>query len=358
MLKSIIEEEKVTQFGLLLLQARKIVIVAHVSPDGDAIGSSLGFAHFLRSLGKQVTIIVPNPFPAFLKWMPGSKDIMIYERLKPYADKYIHDAQLICCLDFNCLRRIEEVSNSVKESKAKKVMIDHHPNPEEFCNITISIPGASSTSEIIFHLIYAMHRYRNITLEAAQCIYAGMMTDTGGFTYNSTRPDIYMVISMLLSKGIDKDDIYNKVYHTYSESRLRLMGYVLENMKVYPDCHASLITLSKEEQSRYEYAKGDSEGFVNLPLQIKDSILSCFLREDTERAIIKVSLRSVGDFSCTEIAEKYFNGGGHLNASGGEIQGTMEQAIARWEEVLDIIRPTLQKDEKKENNNKLNTKSV
>lgn len=340
MFREMIDPDIVTKFSLMLMQVHKVVIVAHVSPDGDAIGSSLGMAHFLRAMGKKAFVIVPNAFPAFLKWMPGSKDIMIYERYKPFADKLIEEAQLVCCLDFNGLKRIDALAIPIEASKAPKVMIDHHPNPDNFCDINISIPAASSTSEIVLRLILAMHQFRRVSLEAAQCIYTGMMTDTGGFTYNSNDAELYGFISMLISKGIDKDDIYRKVFHTYSESRLRLMGYVLENMKVY-DCHASLMTLTRDEQGRYDYSKGDSEGFVNIPLQIKGSKLSCFLREDTERAIVKVSLRSVGKFSCTEMAERFFDGGGHLNASGGEVKGTMEQAIARWEEALEAFRSKL-----------------
>lgn len=349
MFRDVIDTETLTKFSFTLMQAHKIVIVAHVSPDGDAIGSSLGFAHFLRTMKKKVVVIMPNAFPSFLKWMPGSKDILIYDRAKLLVEKFIEEAQLICCLDFNGLKRIEVLAPLVQASKAKKVMIDHHPKPEEFCDINMSVPSASSTSEIVLRLILAMHQFHRVSLEVAQCIYTGMMTDTGGFTYNSNDPELYGFISMLISKGIDKDDIYRKVFNTYSESRLRLMGYVLENMKVY-DCHASLITLSRDEQGRFDYSKGDSEGFVNIPLQIKGNRLSCFLREDTERPIIKVSLRSVGDFSCTEVAERFFDGGGHLNASGGEVKGTMEDAVARWNEALEALRSKLtEMDEKPKN---------
>ena len=341
MLTPIIEEEKITQFSMWLLHLHKIVIIAHEAPDGDAIGSSLGLAHFLETFGKRVYVVVPNAFPAFLKWMPGSKDIIIYDRNKAFADKVIGEAQIVCCLDFNGLKRIKDVEVPLSASKAHKMMIDHHPDPEDFCEISMSYPSASSTSELVFRLISQMHQIKRISFEAAQCIYTGMMTDTGGFTYNSNKSELYNIISILLKKGIDKDDIYRKVFNTYSEDRLRLMGYVLQHMKVYKEYHTALITLTKEEQSQFNYKKGDSEGFVNMPLQIKDTFFSCFLREDTERAIIKVSLRSVGTFSCTEVAEQYFNGGGHLNASGGEIIGTMEGAIKRWEEVLEMLKPKL-----------------
>ena len=214
-------------------------------------------------------------------------------------------------------------------------MIDHHLNPEPFCRVTISHPEISSTSELIFRLICRLGCFDDITLEGAECIYTGMMTDTGGFTYNSNNREIYFIISELLSKGIDKDDIYRKVFNTYSEGRLRLMGYVLyEKMQVYPQFRAALICLSKEEQGRFRYVKGDTEGFVNIPLQMKGICFSVFLREDTEKNMIKVSLRSVGAFPCNQVATEFFNGGGHLNASGGEFYGTMDEAVDLFKQAL------------------------
>ena len=334
MLTKVIEQAKIDHFTKWFERADKIVIVSHVSPDGDAIGSSLGLAQFLDSQDKTVNVIVPNAFPDFLKWMPGSKDILLYDRYKEFADKLINEADIICCLDFNSLKRIEEMADSVATSPARKILIDHHLYPEDFCRIVISHPEISSTSEPVFRLICRMGYFSDISREGAECIYTGMMTDTGGFTYNSNNREIYFIISELLSKGIDKDDIYRKVYNTYSESRLRLMGYVLSNMKVYREYNSALISLTKEEQGKFDYIKGDSEGFVNIPLSIKNVRFSCFLREDTERRIIKISLRSVGTFPCNKLAAEFFNGGGHLNASGGEFTGTMAEAKQVFEEAL------------------------
>mgnify|MGYP003210442755 FL=1 len=334
MLTKVIEQAKIDHFLKWFERADKIVIVSHVSPDGDAIGSSLGLAQFLDSQDKTVNVIVPNAFPDFLKWMPGSKDILLYDRYKEFADKLINEADIICCLDFNSLKRIEEMADSVATSPARKILIDHHLYPEDFCRIVISHPEISSTSELVFRLICRMGYFSDISREGAECIYTGMMTDTGGFTYNSNNREIYFIISELLSKGIDKDDIYRKVYNTYSESRLRLMGYVLSNMKVYREYNSALISLTKEEQGKFDYIKGDSEGFVNIPLSIKNVRFSCFLREDTERRIIKISLRSVGTFPCNKLAAEFFNGGGHLNASGGEFTGTMAEAKQVFEEAL------------------------
>ncbi len=341
MLTKVIEQSKIDHFTKWFERADKVVIVSHVSPDGDAIGSSLGLYHFLDSQGKDVNVIVPNAFPDFLKWMPGSKDILLYDRYKEFADKLIAEADIICCLDFNALKRIEGMACSVSASPARKVLIDHHLYPEDFCRIIMSYPKISSTSELIFRLICRMGYFNEISKSAAECIYTGMMTDTGGFTYNSNSRDIYFIISELLSKGINKDEIYRKVYNTYSESRLRLMGHVLSNMVVYPDCNAACISLAKDEQGKFHYIKGDSEGFVNIPLSIKNVRLSCFLREDTERPMIKISLRSVGTFPCNQLAAEFFNGGGHLNASGGEFYGTMSEARAVLEKAIEKYKPLL-----------------
>ena len=284
MLTKVIEQAKIDHFTKWFERADKIVIVSHVSPDGDAIGSSLGLYHFLDSQEKTVNVIVPNAFPDFLRWMPGSKDILLYDRYKDFAD-------------FNALKRIDEMADAVAASPARKVMIDHHLYPEEFCKITMSYPKISSTSELIFRLICRMGYFSDISKEGAEC--------------------------------------------TYSESRLRLMGYVLSNMVVYSDYNAALISLTKEEQSKFDYIKGDSEGFVNIPLTIKNVCFSCFLREDTEKPMIKISLRSVGTFPCNQLAAEFFNGGGHLNASGGEFFGTIEEAKAVFEQALEKYKPLL-----------------
>lgn len=341
MLTKVIEQSKIDHFIKWFERADKIVIVSHVAPDGDAIGSSLGLWHFLNTQDKEVSVIVPNAFPDFLKWMPGSKDILLYDRYKEFADKLIMEADVICCLDFNAIHRIDAMGDIVLASPARKILIDHHLDPEDFCRIIISHPGISSTSELVFRLICRMGYFSDITKEGAECIYTGMMTDTGGFTYNSNNREIYFIIGELLSKGIDKDEIYRKVFNTYSESRLRLMGHVLSHMKVYHDHRAALITLTKKEQSLFNYIRGDSEGFVNIPLSIKNVIFSCFLREDTEKPMIKVSLRSVGKFPCNQMAAEFFNGGGHLNASGGEIYGTMEEAKQILEAALEKFKPLL-----------------
>lgn len=335
MLSKVILQANIDKVETYFNRAERLVIVTHVSPDGDALGSSLGLFHFLAEQGKDVRVIVPNAFPDFLRWMPGAKDIVRYDKYKEFADRLIAEAEVICCLDFNALSRIDAMADAVRQAAGRKVMVDHHLNPEPFCKVTISHPEISSTSELIFRLICRMGCFDDITREGAECIYTGMMTDTGGFTYNSNDRQIYFIIGELLSKGIDKDEIYRKVFNTYSEGRLRLMGYMLyEKMQVFPQFRSALIWLTKEEQGRFHSVKGDTEGFVNMPLQMKGICFSVFFREDTEKKMIKVSLRSVGAFPCNRVAEEFFNGGGHLNASGGEFYGTMDEAIALFKQAM------------------------
>ena len=335
MLSKVIAQANVDHVEKWFVRAEKVVIVSHVSPDGDAIGSSLGLYHFLVSLDKTVHVIVPNAFPDFLKWMPGAKDIIQYNRYKEFADKLIKEADVICCLDFNVISRIDEMEEAVKNSQGRKLMVDHHLAPGDFAQIVISHPNISSTSELVFRLICQLGNFSDISKEGAECIYTGMMTDTGAFTYNSNDREIYLIIGELLTKGIDKDEIYRKVYNTCSEGRLRLKGFVLhEKMQVFPQFSSALITLTREEQKMFHYMKGDTEGLVNLPLGIKDICFSVFLREDTEKDMIKVSLRSVGPFPCNEVATEFFNGGGHLNASGGEFYGSMEEAVDLFKQAL------------------------
>ena len=333
MLNKIIPEPSIQKAKKLIEKSDKIVIITHVSPDGDAIGSSLGLYHFLLQLGKSVNVLVPNNFPGFLKWMNGAKDIIVYEWKKSLTRELIEAADLIFCMDFNVLKRIEQLRPLVERASAKKIMIDHHLTPDRFCNLTISHPEISSTSELVFRFICRMGLFEYLDKNCAECIYTGMMTDTGAFTYNSNSPQIYYIISELLQKGIDKDAIYNKVYGEFSESRIRLQGYVLyKKLKIFKEYNTALISLSLEEEKEFQWKKGDTEGFVNMPLGIGGIVFSAFIREEEE--LVKISLRSKGNFPTNQFATSVFNGGGHLNASGGEFYGRLEDAIALFEEAL------------------------
>ncbi len=331
MLSKIIKEDYIVQSRRFIDNADKILLTGHISPDGDSLGATLGLYHLLKQLGKDVTVMVPNRYPAFFAWMPGIDKVFIMEENKTEAVKVVKEADLIFCIDYNTLDRVNGMKPLIEQSKAKKIMIDHHLDPNINCDVVISHPEVSSASELAFRFMCRMGFYQEVSLETAECIYTGMMTDTGGFTYNSNNPEIYIIIKALLEKGVDKDAIYNKVFHTYSEDRLRLLGYCLNKMEVLNDCNAAIIVLTQEELKRFNYKVGDTEGIVNIPLQIENINKSVLVREDKTQ--IKLSFRSQGDVAVNTMAEK-FGGGGHKNAAGGESTQSME-------ETLDKLRRTL-----------------
>ena len=325
----ILNADQLAQLNQLISNAQNILITCHKSPDGDAIGSSLGWADYLRSLGKDATVIVPDQYPDFLKWMPNTEKIVRYDKHKEKCNMLFKITDLVFCLDYNTPSRVDEMESSLVSSPAPKVLIDHHLDPNVPAVLTISQPEASSTSELVFRIVWQLGGFERLSKQFAVPVYCGMMTDTGGFLYNSTRPEIYFIIGELLTKNIDKDKIYRNVYHNYSEDRIRMMGYVMYEKLVYvPKLHAAYYTLTKEEQKRFNFLKGDAEGLVNIPQQIKGLKLSISLREDSDKPnLVWVSLRSVDDFPCNKMAEEFFNGGGHLNASGGRVNGTMQDAV-------------------------------
>lgn len=329
MLKELLSKDEREKLKSLIETSEHIVMCCHVNPDGDAVGSSLGWAEYLKSLGKTPTVIVPDQYPDFLQWLPNTEKIVRYDKHPDTANELLAACDLLFCLDFNTPGRTEAMADAIVGSKAHKVMFDHHPQPDMDCDLVASFPQLSSTCELVFRVVYELGGFDRLDSRFAIPVYCGMMTDTGGFTYNSTRPEIFYIISMLLTKGIDKDKIYRNVYNNYSENRIRLIGYVLhEKLVVDPLRHASFYALTRQDLRRFHYVKGDAEGLVNMPLQIKGLKLSISLREDTEKAnTIWVSLRSVDDFPCNEVAAAFFNGGGHLNASGGRLFCSMEEAI-------------------------------
>ena len=325
----IIPQDQLARLSQLISDAETILITCHKSPDGDAIGSSLGLADYLRHLGKEPVVIVPDQYPDFLMWLPNTEKIIRYDKQRDKADLLFKIADLVFCLDYNAPSRVDEMEEALVSSPATRVLIDHHLNPDVPADLIISEPEASSTCELVFRLVWQMGAFPTLTKQFAVPIYCGMMTDTGGFTYNSSRPEIFFIISELLTKRIDKDKIYRNVYHNYSESRIRLMGYVMYEKLVYmPEYNAAYYTLTKDELKRFRFIKGDAEGLVNIPQQIKGLRLSISLREDTEKEhVVWVSLRSVDNFPCNLMAEEFFNGGGHLNASGGRLNCSMDEAV-------------------------------
>ncbi len=329
MLENLMTESECSMLRSLIADATSIAICCHQNPDGDALGSSLGWAEYLRTLGKESTVIVPDQFPDFLMWLPNTEKIIRYDKHVEQGDLLLKTADVIFCLDFNSASRTDRMADTLLASKAKKVLIDHHLGPDLPTVLTVSHPEASSTCELVFRMVWQLDGFSSQKKHFAIPIYCGMMTDTGGFTYNSSNPDIYFIISQLLTKGINKDKIYRNVFHNYSENRLRLMGYMLyEKLVVDPVRHASYFTLTRQDLKRFRFMKGDAEGLVNIPLQIKGLKFSVSLREDTEKDnLVWVSLRSVDDFPCNKVAEQFFNGGGHLNASGGRLYCSIEEAV-------------------------------
>ena len=325
---NILLEAELMQLRSIIAAAADIVVIGHVNPDGDAIGSTLAWTNYLQSEGKSVSLIVPDKYPDFLNWLPNTDKILRQDKHPEKTELLVASADLIFCLDFNTLSRSEALADHIASAKAAKVLVDHHPNPDDLFNLTISHPDMSSTCELVFRLVWQLGAFERLGHHFAVPCYCGMMTDTGGFTFNSTRPEIFFIISQLLTKGIDKDKIYRNVYNVASESKIRLWGYVLyEKMEYDAARHAAFFTLTRADLKRFNYIKGDTEGLVNMPLQIKGTRLSISLREDTDRDnLVWVSLRSVDDFNCTEMAAAFFNGGGHFNASGGRLNCSIEEA--------------------------------
>ncbi len=335
-MEKILTEEEQSRFSGMIDDARKVVICAHVSPDGDAIGSTLALKHWLTRKGKQVTVVVPNIFPDFLHWMPGAQDIKVYLKHEGEVEPVVAEADLFIIADLNDSSRMRELEACVMANPAPKMMIDHHLNPTDFCQLVMSRPDMCATAEVICHLLHQLGELEQITVDEATCLYAAMMCDTGAFTFNSNRAVVYECISYLLNRGIDKDRIYRNVFWTYSIARMRLTGYLLYvKMEVLPELHASIITLTNQERKMLGVKNGDTEGIVNMPLQISGMKLSVFLSEDTEHdGVVKVSLRSVDDFPCNDLSAQFFNGGGHKNASGGKLYCSMDEAVLKVREAI------------------------
>jgi phosphoesterase RecJ-like protein len=336
MLTNIMTEGECSLLRSLITGADSIVLCCHQNADGDALGAMLGWGETLRQMGKEPLMVVPDQYPDYLQWLPNTEKIVRYDKRPDYVDTVLKIADLVFCLDFNSAQRTDEMAASLIASPAKKVLIDHHPDPDVDTTLCLSHPEMSSASELVFRIVWQLGLFEELGKHFAIPVYCGMMTDTGGFTFNSNNPEIFYIISQLLTKRINKDKIYRNVYHNYSEHRLRLVGHVLCNRLVVDEKHhAAYYTLTREDLRQFHFIKGDAEGLVNMPLQIKGLKLSISLREDTDRdQTIWVSLRSVDDFPCNEVAARFFNGGGHLNASGGRLNCSMAEAIKIVEQAL------------------------
>ncbi len=330
---TVISHALVDRVKQCVLASREIVITCHVSPDGDALGSSIALWLVLKALGKSANVVTADCAPRSLQFLPGVREIIAATRQGDRAHELLAKADLIFCMDFNDPERVDRLTPALMNSKAAKIVIDHHLDPRLDAEVVISHPEVSSTSALLYILLWQAGWARKLNRASAACIYTGMMTDTGNFSYNSNDPDLYLIIHDLMRRGIDKDNLYKLVMNTSSESRVRIMGYAQYRMQILPQHHAALIALSEEELKEFDYNKGDTEGLVNIPLSIPEVAYSIFLREDNKN-YVKISMRSKGDFSVSRICEENFGGGGHTNAAGGEFNGSLSLAI---EKILEII---------------------
>ncbi len=311
----------------------KVLITTHYNPDGDALGSSLALFHFLQGNGIQSSILIPNEIPSFLQWMPGANDLIVFQNNEQAARLVINEAEVIFCMDYNALHRVKLFENELREAHAIKILIDHHIQPEADFDLSFSETNVSSTAELLFHIIQYTEQYQLITKEMAECLFVGIMTDTGSFSYSCNNASTFMIVSQLIEAGLDVERIHKMVYDTYSEDRMRLLGHCLgDNMKVLPHLATAYIWLTKEDLQKYNYKQGDTEGVVNYALSIQNVALAALFTERDDR--IRVSLRSKGTFSVNEFARTHMKGGGHRNAAGGDIFLPMQEALQMFESLL------------------------
>ena len=323
-MEKLIDNTKAKELLRILKESVKVVLTCHVRPDGDAIGSTLGLWHFLRVLGKEPVVITPDKAPNNLSFLPGFKEIAVYTNHKEFCETTVESADLIICCDFNTPSRQDELAPLIQRAECKKVLIDHHQEPDNFTELIFSYPKMSSTCELVFRIIAAMGLYDKMDKECATCLLTGIITDTRNFTVNINYPDIYDILMRLLEKDVDKDRIVKEALNTRSLNSLRLEAYAISRkMEVFPEHRCAIITLDPEELKRFSYEKGDTEGLVNRPLEVKGMIYSIFMREDPD--CVKISARSCEDFPVSEICKQLYGGGGHIQAAGAEFHGSLQE---------------------------------
>lgn len=311
----------------------EIVITTHYNPDGDALGSSLALGRYLKKKGKKASIIIPNDFPDFLRWMPGQEEAIIYFHHSLRADVLLANASMIFCLDYNAIPRVNLFKEQLFSASAKKILIDHHVQPEDHFDYMLSVVETSSTAELVYDFIRAMGDEHLIDVETGVCLYVGLMTDTGSFSYSCNYPHTYEVLAELVRRGVDTEQIHRLVYDTYSENRMRLLGFCLsERMTVMPEFATAYIWLSKTDMERFHFQPGDSEGVVNYALSIKGISFAAFFTEKSDR--VRISFRSKGNFSVNSFAREHFEGGGHRNASGGDSFLSLSDTIEKFSGLL------------------------
>lgn len=319
----------------LLSTPQKIAIIPHKNPDGDAIGAALGLHHYLTKKGHSSVVISPNDYPEFLKWMPGTGNVMIYEKQNAQAKEFIGTSTLIFTVDFNDLGRIGQMKEVLEETDTTFVMVDHHQSPANYASFMYSDTSMSSTCEMIFHMIKALGGENEINSEIADCLYAGILTDTGSFKYAATTSETHRVVAALIDKGARNSEIHREIFDTNTPSRLHLLGCALNNLVILPEYSTAYITLTQEELDKNDFKKGDTEGFVNYGLTLAGIRLAVIFIENKDEGIIKISFRSEGDFSVNEFARSYFEGGGHTNAAGGKSTRSMEETVTYFRTLLE-----------------------
>lgn len=327
-------KQDISNIKQLLSTKKKIVIVPHKNPDGDAIGSTLGLYHYLMKVNHDVTVISPNDYPEFLKWIPGENTILKHDSQTESCEQKINKADIIFTLDFNAFHRAGNMETILSRSSAIKIMIDHHQAPDNYASYMFSDVTMSSTCEMVYHFIDMLGDTEKVDANIATCLYVGIMTDTGSFRFRSTTSKTHEIIAHLIEKGADNTGIHAKIYDSNSYNKLQLLGCALNNLKVIPKSRTAYITLSQSELQKYDYKKGDTEGVVNYGLSLDDIVLAAIFIEDRQEGIIKISLRSKGDFSVNELSRAHFNGGGHTNAAGGKSDLSLQKTVEKFISIL------------------------
>ncbi len=334
------QKDSFSKFKALVKKSNNIVIVTHFNPDGDAMGSSLALYNYLVKTDKKVTVITPNDYPEFLHWLAGNKKVVEYSKQPKKAATLVANSDLIFTLDFNNYSRLEGLGQLLQSSTAKKVIIDHHQQPDNYADLYYHDVKACSTCELVYEFIVGLGGKKLIDKHIAACLYTGIMTDTGSFRFDSVTPKTHLILADLLSTGLKPSDIHTSIYDTYSESRVKLLGYCLtEKMVVIPELQTAYISLSEKELKRFNHQKGDTEGIVNYPFSIKGITFCAFFSEGDGK--IKISFRSKGKFDVNQFARKHFNGGGHINAAGG--RSNVNDLQKTINEFLNLL-PTYKKD--------------
>ena len=326
----------------LLSSPKKIVIVSHRNPDGDAYGSSLALYHYLLNYDHEVTVVSPNDAPDFLKWLPGQKEIVIYEKDIIRGNELLKNADIVFTLDFNALHRVgPKMEVILQKINPIYIMIDHHQQPDDYAEFSFVDPEACSTCQLVYQFIENLEDINLVDVDIATCLYTGILTDTGSFRFPSTTSETHRIVANLLDTGANNSKIYNQIHNVNTYNRVQLLGRALKNLKVIEKYHTAYIFLSQKDLMEFNFKKGDTEGFVNYALSIENVIFAAIFIEDKKQKIIKISFRSVNNFSVNEFSRKHFNGGGHLNAAGGRSEETLKNTIHDFVNILPAYQDQL-----------------